>query len=93
MAGSFLPPTQPTGSCQELSKAFSCFRARASGLQYGQSLNPAAAVMVVPTYLGTMALGGVAGIPISSPYNSLLMSNLPTMGLQMTNSLPTEHTR
>ena len=49
--------------------------------------------MVVPTYLGTMALGGVAGIPINSPYNSLLMSNLPTMGLQMTNSLPTEHTR
>jgi len=47
--------------------------------------------MVVPTYLGTMALGGVAGIPINSPYSSLLMSNLPTMGLQMTNSLPAEH--
>ena len=49
--------------------------------------------MVVPTYLGTMALGGVAGLPYNSPYNSLLMSNLPTMGLQMTNSLPAEHTR
>ena len=49
--------------------------------------------MVVPTYLGTMALGGVAGIPINSPYSSLLMSNLPTMGLQMTNSLPAEHSR
>jgi len=48
--------------------------------------------MVVPTYLGTMALGGVAGIPINSPYNSLLMSNMSAMGLQMTNSMPTEHT-
>ena len=92
MAGSFLVPTQPTGCCQELSKAFSCFRARASSLQYGPTLIPAS-VMVVPTYLGTMALGGVAGLPINSPYNSLLMSNLPTMGLQMTNSLPAEHTR
>ena len=66
------------------------FQIRASGLQHGRSLP---AVMVVPTYLGTMALGGVAGIPINSPYSSLLMSNLPTMGLQMTNSLPAEHSR
>ena len=49
--------------------------------------------MVVPTYLGTMALGGVAGIPINSPYNSLLMSNMSAMGLQMTNNMPAEHTR
>ena len=69
------------------------FQSTATGLQHGPENFTKPTVMVVPTYLGTMALGGVAGIPINSPYNSLLMSNLPTMGLQMTNSLPAEHTR
>ena len=45
----------------------------------------ARASMVVPTYLGTMALGGhsLQGVSLGQ-YNSLLMSNMGAMGLQMT---------
>ena len=91
-AGIFPPPSQPTATLPRAEQSILLFQSTASGLQYGPASLPAT-VMVVPTYLGTMALGGVAGLPYNSPYNSLLMSNLPTMGLQMTNSLPAEHTR
>jgi hypothetical protein len=45
--------------------------------------------MVVPTYLGTMALGGM-GMSLNQ-YNSLLMSNMGQVGLQMSGLQ--EHTR